>query len=274
MSASAGFAPAAHSLRARLRTGEFLVGTFIKSPAHSVVEVLGGVGLDFVVLDAEHAPFDRASLDTCVLAAKSATLPVLVRLPSADAMHALGALDSGADGVVVPHVLDADGARRAVASCRYQAGARGFSNSPRAAAFGQVPLSEHVRQSDLNCNVICQIEDALAVEAIAEIAAVDEVDCLFIGRADLAVSYGCDRLDAPEVETAVERIIQAGRRRGKALGMFVADLGQVRAYRRRGVSLFIVGSDQAALRAYFRTLADGFAAADVQDDKFNQEMYP
>ena len=86
--------------RDHLVAGQSLLGTFIKSPGVHAIEVLGEVGLDFVVIDAEHAPWDRSDIDSAVLAAKSQSLPALVRVQST--VDILTALDCGAAGVMVP----------------------------------------------------------------------------------------------------------------------------------------------------------------------------
>ncbi|HSW22287.1 MAG TPA: aldolase/citrate lyase family protein, partial [Burkholderiaceae bacterium] len=173
-----------------MRAGEPLIGSFVKTPSHAVVEVMALAGFDFVVLDAEHAPFDRDALDRCLLAARAACLPALVRLCDREPATALDALDLGAAGVLAPHVCSVDDARRVHAACRYANGSRGFSNSPRAGDYGGIGMAELVARADDQTAVLCQIEDREAVERVEDIATFDGIDCLFIGRADLALSYG------------------------------------------------------------------------------------
>lgn len=256
----------ATEFRARLRARAPLCGTFIKTPHHQMIELAAGTGLDFAVLDAEHAPFGRGALDTCLLAAAAAGLPTLVRLSGHDASPALQALDLGAAGVLVPHVIDAATARAAVAGARYVNGSRGFSNSPRAGAYGALDLAAHMQAWDAAVAVVCQIEDRAAIENLDEILAVEGIDCLFIGRADLAVSYGVAELDHPLVELAVARVLDAARRAGVATGIFLADAGAVARYAGLGASLFILGSDQSALKGALsqraRACADALRSPD------------
>ena len=101
------------SFRDQLRAGELLAGTWIKTPHPHVVEVLSLSSLDCLVLDAEHAPFDRAALDLCILAARAGGKTVLVRPQSASHEHILNALDCGADGVILPHICSAADAKDA-----------------------------------------------------------------------------------------------------------------------------------------------------------------
>jgi 2-keto-3-deoxy-L-rhamnonate aldolase RhmA len=112
------------------------IGTFVKTGAPQIIEILGGAGLHFAVIDAEHAPFDRATLDVMVIAARSVNLPLFVRIPDMNTATIQSALDLGASGLLVPHVDSADEARTLVARTRFIDGERGFSSSPRFAGYG------------------------------------------------------------------------------------------------------------------------------------------
>lgn len=90
------------SFRRRLHAGETLVGTFLKTPTSHATEIVGELGFDFVVIDQEHAPFDRMSTDVALLAARAMNVPALVRVPGPETI--LSVLDCGATGVLVPHV--------------------------------------------------------------------------------------------------------------------------------------------------------------------------
>lgn len=240
----------APSLRQALASGATLLGTFVKTTHYQTVEVLAGSGLDFVVLDAEHAPFGRETLDACCLAARAHQFPALVRTASNQAEHILQALDCGAQGVLVPHVDDAQSAADAVGAARYReaGGRRGFSNSPRAGGYGAMPLAAHIDASDRQTTVVVQIETAMAVENVDDIAQVPGVDALFIGRADLAVSYGAASLDHPDVSRAVARICRVAQDRRIPVGVFLPDTREVHAFMQLGATLFVIGSDQGMLK--------------------------
>jgi 2-keto-3-deoxy-L-rhamnonate aldolase RhmA len=129
---------AAHLRLARPAPGSSHVGTFVKTASVQVIEILAMSRLDFVVVDAEHAPFDRRDIDLMVLAGRACGLPVAVRVPDSEAATLLSALDLGAAGLVVPHVDTAEQARALVARVRFRGGLRGFSSSPRAAGYGSL----------------------------------------------------------------------------------------------------------------------------------------
>src|SRR5581483_10542927 len=132
-----------------------------KTPAPQVIEILGGVGFDFVIIDAEHGPFDRTSTDLAILAARAANVEVIVRTPNCEPASLAAPLDDGAVGVVAPHVDSAKTARKLVAACRYSGG-RGYSNSPRGGGYGARPMWDHVAHADATTTVIAMIEDPRA----------------------------------------------------------------------------------------------------------------
>lgn len=230
------------TFRERLRAGEVLAGTWIKTPHPHVVEVLALSPLDCLVLDAEHAPFDRRDLDACILAARAGGKPVLVRPASAAPEQLLNALDLGSDGVIVPHVRSAAEAREIVRSCHYGPSGRGFAGSTRAADYTTLGMAKHCAAAK-GVTVIAQIEDAEAIDDIDAIAATPGLDALFIGRADLTISLEAESPDAPVVVAAVERICAAGQKAGRAVGMFLGRAADVPLWRARGTSLFILQSD-------------------------------
>lgn len=230
------------SFREKLRAGDLLAGTWIKTPHPHVVEVLSFSSLDCLVLDAEHAPFDRAALDLCILAARAGGKTLLVRPQSASHEQILNALDCGADGVILPHIRTAAEAEEAIKACHYVSGGRGFAGSSRAAAYTTKGMAKH-RADAKGVIVIAQIEDVEGVDNIKEIAAVEGMDALFIGRADLTISYAAETPDDTVVVEAVDRIVAAGKAAGRTTGMFLGRVGDVGAWREKGASLFILGSD-------------------------------
>jgi 2-keto-3-deoxy-L-rhamnonate aldolase RhmA len=247
------------SFRDQLRAGELLAGTWIKTPHPHVVEVLSFSSLDCLVLDAEHAPFDRAALDLCILAARAGGKTVLVRPQSASHEHILNALDCGADGVILPHICNAADAEDAVKACHYISGGRGYAGSSRAAGYTTKGMAKH-RADAASVTIIAQIEDVEGVENIEAIAAVDGIDALFIGRADLTISYAAQTPDDTIVVDAVDRIVAAGKKAGRMTGMFLGRTSDVAMWHEKGASLFILGSDQDFLLQGAAKLAEAVKA--------------
>lgn len=248
----------AETFRQRLTSGEQLLGTWLKTPSPIVAEVLGKTALDCVCIDAEHAPFDRGNIDSCVAAFRAERMPTLVRIPKTAPEHALNALDCGADGIVAPHVASLTDAKALAKMCRYGAGGRGYAGSSRAAGYTTSPMSENLRRGNEDIAVIAQIEDLPALEKIDAIAGVEGIDCLFVGRIDLTVALGAATPDEPEVIEAVERICAASRNRGRTVGMFVGNLDEIPRWQDAGASLFILQSDHNFLLDGARRLRAAF----------------
>lgn len=243
------------SFRDRLGAAEPLVGTYLKTPSPIVCEVLGLTGLACICIDAEHAPFGRMELDGCIAALRAADMPSLVRVQAASAGEILGALDSGATGVVVPHVSTSQQAAQIASWAHYGPAGRGYAGSSRAAGYTTRPMAEHLRKSAATTTVIAQIEDAEALPNLDAIAATRGIDALFVGRMDLCVSLGAGSPTDAAVVEAVERICAAGRRHGKAVGMFVPPTEDPMNWRQRGASFFLLASDHQFLLDGARALA-------------------
>ncbi len=242
------------SFRARLRSGDVLAGTFLRTPSTIVAEVLGLSSLDVIAVDAEHSPFGRLELDACVSALRAADMPTLVRVSHDAPPQILTALDCGASGIIVPHVIRAEQAEAIVRASYFGEGGRGFAGSTRAAGYGTLTMDEHRSNSDANTTVIVQIEDVQALDNVESIAAVDGVDCLFVGRIDLAVGLDADPMSG-EVIDAVRQICEAGRAAGKAVGMFTPAVEEIPSWIDAGANLFLLGSDQSLMRTGANQLA-------------------
>jgi 2-keto-3-deoxy-L-rhamnonate aldolase RhmA len=230
------------SLRARIREGEPLTGTFVKTPAYDVVEVLAMAGLDFICIDAEHAPQDRRGMDGCLAMARALGLPALVRVPEGTPAQILMALDSGAVGVVVPHVFTVERAETAARAAHFGHGGRGFAGSTRWAGSGRHSIAE-VLAMDNETIVLVQIEEPEGVEAAAAIAAVPGVDGLFVGPADMAVCLGKTDVGDPAVHEVMQRVAAAARGAGKAGVTFIGSTALAPALRELGISMFFVASE-------------------------------
>ncbi|MCR9078520.1 MAG: aldolase/citrate lyase family protein [Hyphomonadaceae bacterium] len=230
------------SLKQMLRDQTPLVGTFLKTPSAMVCEVLGRSDLDVICLDAEHSPFDRGDINDCVLALRHVGKPSLVRIPANRPEQILNALDCGATGVLVPHVITGEDAESLAGNAHFGTG-RGYAGSSRAAGYGARNMAEHKARSAEETVVIAQIEDAEALDNLDAIFAAATIDAFFIGRADLSVSLGADGPNDPQVIEAVEAICAKGREAGVSIGMFTGNLDELPKWCAAGASLFLLGSD-------------------------------
>lgn len=185
--------------------GRCALGTWLKIAHNDIPELLALAGFDFVIIDMEHAPIGLGAAHRLIAAARAVGLPPLVRVPALDDSVVSRVLDSGSQGVVVPHVRSETDAERLVAAARLPpVGTRGFGPTVRSGGWGSDP--DAYRQSASRAVVIPQIECADGVSNIEAIAGVDGIDHLFVGTADLAEST-----DLAPADPAFGRLLEAVR---------------------------------------------------------------
>ena len=247
------------NLKSLIRNKKELIGSFIKTPNYQLVEIASLSNLSFIILDAEHASFDREQLDIAIMAAKSKDIPILVRVPKISDEYILSVLDQGADGILVPLINTFEDAEAAVAATKFLSsdcpiGRRGFSNSSRAGDYGGLSINEMIHLSNNSSVIICQIEEKQAVDNIDKIINQQHIDCLFIGMADLAISLGCSELNDPKVINAIDHVVLTANKNNICLGIYIADKTNIDMWRKKGFTFFVVGSDQSHLMHAFNNL--------------------
>ena len=237
--------------------GECLFGCFVRYPDPGLAELVALQGFDFLVLDGEHGTMEPAEAENMVRGTDVRGVPALVRVPANEPPVILRFMDTGAIGVHVPLVSSADDAERAVRAVKYgPRGGRGLTGV-RAAAYGQRgTLAEYVERANEETLVVVQIETRAALEQVAEIAAVDGVDVVFVGPTDLSHSLGVPgQLAHPVVEEAYRTVAEAVRSSQAALGVLVADEAGAADWRERGATYIAVTVDSLVTRTARALLA-------------------
>ncbi len=247
-----------NSFKRGLREGRQQIGLWNSIPGPVVAEMIAGAGFDWITIDTEHSLTDIP--DTLGMMQAMAPYPVspVVRPQGHDPVLIKRLLDLGAQTLMIPYVQSAAEARTLVSAMRYAPrGFRGVAGGTRATRFGQV--KDYMTRAEDELCLIVQIETREAVAAIEDIAAVEGVDALFIGPADLAASLGYPgNLSHPEVaatiESAIKRIVGAG----KPAGILTVDQDFARKCIGWGTRFTAVGVDLWLLSAATRDLAASF----------------
>ena len=224
---------------ARLRAGKAVVGVCLGFPCPAMVELCAYAGFHFVRLDCEHGPMDPLSVEEHVRAAEAAGISVLVRPPTNASHEILRYLDTGANGVVVPHIETRADAEAAVqAAFFYPLGQRGMATA-RWTRYGTAgPMAELIREANDNILLIALIESAKGLENLSEILAVKGVNAVQIGPQDLSQSLGLPaQLAHPTVQAAIDRIIDESRAAGKWVSMAAYGSMTVKKQIERGVTI-------------------------------------
>ncbi|AZM58232.1 MULTISPECIES: HpcH/HpaI aldolase family protein [unclassified Streptomyces] len=194
------------------------LGTWVKLPATEVVEILAHAGFDFVVIDLEHSPLDLESVFRLIGTGLHTGVSPIVRVPGLDPGLIARVLDAGAEGVMVPHVDTVAEARAAVAAARFSPlGSRGVGATSRAGLWGALPREEYLRFGRDEVVVIAQIESAAGVANSGAVAAVEGVDALLVGTADLSVGEQLAE-DDPALAELVGRVVREAKAAGRPVG--------------------------------------------------------
>lgn len=228
-------------LKEMTRSREAKLGHFIiEFATPGIGHILKTAGCDFVFFDLEHSGFGFETLKTSIRFFEAAAVPMIVRLPSKDYAMLARACDVGAEGLMVPMVNTAEEARAVVSHIKYYPeGKRGVALGIAHDNFaaGPVPVDERMLAANEHTTLFCLIETEEGVENADAIAAVDGVDCIWIGHFDLTTSLGIPgQFEHPKYLAAVDKIKAAGRKNNRSLGRLVSTTEE-------GITLYKQGFD-------------------------------
>lgn len=238
-------------LRARIRTGDTLIGVFSDLASPLAAELCGRAGFDWIVLDLEHGAATEADLLALLYAVGSTPMAPLVRARSAERLRVGRALDLGAAGIMLPQLQSAAEVREAVRFLRYPpVGVRGVALRTRGADMGALGHADVARIVNDRVVGLVQIESRGAVEAADEIAGLDEVDVLFVGPADLSHTLAVPgRFDDPTYLDALRTVVAACDRHGKAAGILIYDAASLARHLEMGFRFIGMGSEGSFVSA-------------------------
>lgn len=248
-----------NTTKAKLQAGETVFGCFVRYADAGLTEVLGYQGWDFLVFDAEHGTLEPRDCEHLVRAAELRGVTPIIRVTTNQQPTILRFLDTGAQGLHVPLVNSAAEAQNAVQSVKYfPKGRRGLAGM-RASEYGQgTPFPEYVKQANAETLVVLQVETRAAIEQLAEIAAVPDVDVIFVGPTDLSTSFGVPgNVQDPRVQEAILHIFETVTRAGKAPGIMVSSVAAARQWQERGARYITIGLDSLlapAVREYLQAV--------------------
>ena len=249
-----------NTFKRALQEGDRQIGLWSSLASHYSVELLAGSGFDWLLFDTEHSPNELDMVFTQLQAIAHYPTHPVVRVPWNDMVMIKRFLDIGAQSLLIPYVQSAEEARNAVAFTRYPPeGVRGIAGSVRANRFGRVK-DYHKRAHEELC-VLVQIETQSGIDNLDEITAVDGVDGVFIGPADLHASLGYRGETAnPKVKPVIDDAIRRIRKAGKAPGILTGVEADARHWLELGCQFVAVGSDTVILARETQNLATKFKA--------------
>ena len=215
-----------NTLKQKLYAGQPAFGVMCTFPSPPVVEMLGELGFDWILLDNEHGSITVDSAEACIVAAELSGMAPIIR-PVGNRPEIIAPfLDRGAWGVQVPHVNTADEARAVVDVVKFgPEGHRGIFSGGRPARYGFAgATAEYAAAANRETLVCLMLEEVEAIENLPELVTVPGVDVYFIGSGDLSQSMGYTGQQAhPEVQALMERGVKIIREAGRIAGCSCPD---------------------------------------------------
>jgi 4-hydroxy-2-oxoheptanedioate aldolase len=238
-----------NGFKAALAQGRAQIGLWVAFGSANVAEMLSHCGYDWLVIDGEHAPNDVPLMLAQLQAMQAGGAHAVVRVPVGETWLVKQVLDIGAQTVLVPMIDTADQARAMVRAMRYAPeGVRGMGTLGRASRYGLTP--DYLTTANAQTCLLVQVETRAALANLDEICAVEGVDGVFIGPADLSADMGFPgNAGAPEVRAAVDDAIRRIVASGKAAGILVAGAEPGAHALSLGATFVAVGHDVGLLRA-------------------------
>lgn len=237
--------------RSRVLAGDTLIGAFSDLASPLAAELLGRAGFDWAVLDLEHGAATEADLLALLYAVGTTPMAPIVRPQSAERLRVGRALDLGAAGIMLPQLQSIDEVRSAVSFLRYPpVGSRGVALRTRGGGMGTLGHGDVARVVNERIVGIVQIESAGAAAAADEIAALEEVDVLFVGPADLSHALGVPgKFDDPTYLDGLRTVVAAAKAHGKSAGILLYDAAAFERHHELGFRFIGLGSEGSFVSA-------------------------
>ena len=220
----------------KIKEGKKAYGVFVSMWCPAIVEIIGHIGFDFVILDAEHSPMSAESCQHMVRAADCVNITPIIRVGMNIRQNILRYLDIGALGVLMPQINSKAEVETVIESVKYPPEGRRGLAGVRAANYGLTgSLGDYVKEANRETMVIVQVETMQAVGNLKEILAVPGTDVIFIGPTDLSSAMGYPgQANHPEVQKMIDYLVDEIRTAGKAAGTVAYDLDTLRRCKERG----------------------------------------
>ena len=251
-----------NKLKDAIEKKHYAVGTFLGAANPSIVEIMGYTGLDFVVIDTEHGPYDTMPMSDLIQAAESKGLSPVVRIADITHKEMQRAVDNGAEGIIIPCLKSIEDFRKAVDLGKFAPlGNRGFIKG-RGSGFGNEPwasgtLTEYMRSSNEKVLLLPQCETREALENIEEIVQIEGIDGIFIGPFDLSICMGIPgQFDAPEFREAVDRILRVCKQSGKLCMTFTSTAEEARMYIKKGFDAIANSMDTIVIAQAYKSMVE------------------
>lgn len=245
-------------MKERMEKGLPVIGTFFELGSATAMECIGMTGMDFVIIDTEHGPFDVESTMGFIRAAELRNIEPLVRVKDHTRASVLKMLDVGAMGLIIPNIETVDQVKKLVEYGKYYpVGRRGFAPT-RCGGYGFVEhavenMDEYFSLANNETMIIPQCETKGCLDNIEEIVSIEGVDGIFVGPYDLSISLGIPmQFSNPILVSAIDRILKVCKDAGKFSFIFSGSIDLAKKYLKDGFDAVTYGLDTGILVNAYR----------------------
>jgi 2-keto-3-deoxy-L-rhamnonate aldolase RhmA len=233
-------------LRKRIVAGESVCGMMIRQARDPGAPVLfAAAGYDFCFIDMEHGNYSMETVADLIRGAKSAGIAPIIRVPHLETFFISRVLDAGAEGFMVPMTSRREQAETIVRYSKFTPlGRRGYGGNTGQTDYKPVKTVEFMREANENILVVAQIETQEAIDNIDQILSVEGIDVGLIGPNDLSNSLGIpDQMNSEILSNAIDKVVQTGKKRGKATGIHIGSVEAIRKWREKGMTVLACSTD-------------------------------
>ena len=234
-------------LREKLASGDFVFGMWVTLESPSITEMAVSLGLDWVVIDAEHGHLDWKEIVEHIRATVRSETVALVRISERNTGLIKRALDIGADGIIVPWVESVEQLHEIISDCLFPPEGRRGIGGERATVWGQC-LAEPTEEANENVLIVPMIESVAAVKAVPEMCKLDRADVFFFGPADFSSSAGFrGQWEGPGIAEQIVQLKDTIHQAGKHCGLMVTGNADLQNRCEHGFQMLGIGSDSGLL---------------------------
>lgn len=232
-------------IKAKLARNEPVVIPLLGLGSPALFELASLMGFDGIWIDLEHPPTGIETAQQLMRAARVGNSDILARPAKGEFFRMARLLEAGAQGIMYPRCSDAAEAAEVVKWAKfYPLGTRGIDGAGPDVPYGTMKIDEYVEAANRETFIVIQVEDQDAIDAAADIAAIDGVDVVFLGRADYTQLSGvAGQNDHPIVHEAYRKISRAVELHGKRWGTVALSSGHIRELMEMGATFFCYGED-------------------------------
>lgn len=249
------------SVLRKLRMNEpVLGGNPTPYPSAKICELIGKTGYDFAWIDHEHQDFSDENIWHMCLACRATDIDAVVRIRKSGYFSPFRALESGANGLMIPHCMNKEEAEWMVRNSKFHPlGKRGMDGIEAHADHSLQPMRDYMKEANRETYIVVQIEDKEAVVNVDDIASVKGIDVLFVGRSDLSQSLGIPlQNENPLLMKAVDKVAAAARKHGKHWGTTIRDKNMAMMYLEKGARFLTWGAAVFILSRAYKSITDQF----------------